>query len=141
MAKRQTHTLEIQGKHLYPLSLIEQRRLPDLEVSLSYDGWDDHSGKHIFVGRVKIHEPSQRFLEDLPAKLRKMKSEELHIEATNKRSAQKEAIDWGDELIAHFLESGLFSMATLDARGMERGKYEYYPELRVVKAKVFKVAG
>jgi hypothetical protein len=140
MAKRMTHTLEINTRKNWPVTQIEQRRLPELEVTLDYEGWLE-DGRHVFVGKVKIHEPSQRFLQELPAKLKKMKTQDLLIEAPNKRTATKEAMDWADELIGHFLESGFFALATLDARGMEKGKYEYIPELRVIRAKVYKVAG
>jgi len=137
MARRKTHTLEIHGKHVYPLKLVERRSLPELEVTLSYLGWDEER-THFIEGKVKIVGAGDVFLDTLPAKLKKMKSKELSIQAPNLRDAKKEAIDWADELIGHFLETGLFSLAVLDADGMDAGYYEYEPELRVVKATVFK---
>lgn len=137
MARRATHTLDIHGKHLYPLKLIERRALPELYVSLDYMGWDENR-THYIEGRIKIEGAGDVFLRDLPAKLKKLKSEELAIEATNLREAKKEAVDWADELIGEFLASGLFSLAVLDADGMEAGYYRYEPELQVVRAKVYR---
>jgi hypothetical protein len=136
---RSTHTLEFNTKWTYPLSVVERRQLPELEVTLDYLGWDEDR-THYIEGKVKILHAGDVFLEHLPAVLKKLKQKELKIEARNKREAVKEAVDWGDELIAEFMASGLFSVAVLDASGVEKGVYEYEPELRVVKAKVYKVA-
>ncbi len=135
---RQTHTLELQSRHTYPLADIEGRRLPELQVELNYLGWDEDR-VHYFKGKIKILDAGDVFLANLPAKLKKLKAKELAIEATNKRTAEKDAIDWGDETIGEFLASGLFGLAVLDATGMDRGKFEYEPELKVVKARVYKV--
>lgn len=143
MARRKTHTLEIDGKHLYPLALVERRSLPELQVTLVYHGLASPgrgaSEKHWIDGKVKIVGAGDVFLGTLPVKLKKMKTEELLIVAENLRDAKKQAVDWADELIAHFLETGLFSMAVLDAKDMGAGVFEYEPELRVVKASVYKV--
>lgn len=137
MSRRKTHTLEIHGKHLYPLAAIERRALPELHVTLSYEG-SDEDRKHWVTGKVKIVGAGDIFLENLPAKLKKMKSEPLEIVAPNLREAKKEAVEWADELVGHFLETGLFSVAVLDADDMDGGYFEYEPELRVVRAQVFR---
>lgn len=138
MARRQTHTLEIHGTHTYPMEIIENRQLPELNIELDYLGWDENR-IHYFEGRVKILDAGDLFLEHLPAKLKKLKATDLEIEATNKRTATKEAVEWADELVGEFLKSGMFSRAVVDASGIEKGVYEYEPELEVVKARVYKV--
>lgn len=138
MAKRQTHILDIHSKHTYPLSEIDGKRLPELNVEVNYLGWDE-TRTHFFEGKVKILYAGDLFLRHLPARLKKMKDIGLDIEATNKRDAEKEAIEWADELIGEFLATGLFGLAVLDATGMDKPVYEYEPELQVVKARVYKV--
>jgi hypothetical protein len=117
---------------------IEGRQLPELQITLDYMGWDEKR-IHYFEGRIKILDAGDLFLAHLPAKLKKLKATDLDIEATNKRTATKEAVDWADELVGEFLKSGMFSRAVVDATGIEKGKYEYEPELEVVKARVYKV--
>lgn len=138
MARRATHTLEFNSNWTYPVSIIERRQLPELQVTLDYLGWDENR-THFIEGRIKILDAGDVFLEHLPQALKKLRKEELDIEASNKREAMKEAMDWADELIAEFMASGLFSVATLDATGLDRGKYEYEPQLKVMEAKVYKV--
>lgn len=138
MARRATHTLEFKSNWTYPMSVVEGRQLPELDVTLDYLGWDEEK-THYIEGNVKIEYAGQVFLEHLPAALKKLRTEELEIESKNKREAIKEAMQWADELIAEFMASGLFAMAELDATGLDRGVYEYEPVLRVEKAKVYKV--
>lgn len=138
MTKRRTHTLELHSKHTYPLTEVEGKRLPELDVELDYLGWyEDRS--HQFEGRVKILYAGDLFLAHLPARLKKLKSEQFDVREPNKRRAEKAAMDWADELIGEFLATGLFGLAVLDASGMERGIFEYEPELKVVEAKVYRV--
>lgn len=138
MARRATETLEFDSKWTYLMSDVEGRRLPELQVELDYLGWDENR-THFFKGKVKILYAGDVFLEHLPAALKRLRMEELDIEAKNKREATKEARQWADDLIGEFMASGLFSVAELDATGMGQGKYEYEPVLRVVEAKIYKV--
>jgi hypothetical protein len=137
---RATHTLEFTSDWIYPLSDIERRQLPELEISLDYLGWDENKTHHI-KGRVKILHAGDLLLQHMPPALKKMRVEQLDIEAANKRTAFKEAVEWADDLIAEFMASGFFSLATLDASGIEKGVFEYEPQLKVTSAKVYKVKG
>jgi hypothetical protein len=137
---RHTHTLDVRGRNVFAASDIEERRLPDLEVTVRYQGKPDEERVHVFSGKAKIHDKSKRFLSELPAKLAKMETKELAIRGKNKRDSEKEAIDWAELLVEDFLKSGFFSYATviyLDSDGTEKKRYEYHPELRVVSAKVY----
>ena len=138
MARRATHTLKFDSKWTYLMSDVEGRRLPELSVELDYLGWDEERTHH-FKGKVKIRYAGDVFLAHLPAPLKRLRTEELDIAAPNKREATKEAMQWADDLIAEFMASGLFSLAELDATGINKGKYEYEPVLRVVEAKIYKV--
>lgn len=138
MARRATHKLEFKSNWTYNMSDVEGKRLPELQVDLDYLGWDENR-LHFIEGRVKILYAGDVFLEHLPAALKRLRKEELNIEASNKRDAVARAVQWADELIAEFMASGLFSMAELDATGIDKGVYQYEPVLQVVEAKVFKV--
>lgn len=138
MPKRKpSRDLLFDSKYTYDISDIEGRALPELEVTLDYLGWDE-GRRHYFEGRIKILDAGDVFLSNLPAALKKMKAEELEIEATNKREATRNAKQWANDIIAEFLASGLFSIATLDASGIGEGVYEYEPVLRVEKARIYK---
>lgn len=137
MAKKQTHTLEIHGKHHYALAKLERKLFPHLHIYLHYLGKEGK--EHIFEGKVEILDAGDYFLSNLPARLKQLKEEELAIRATNKRSASKEAMDWADDTVGEFLMSGLFGLAMVDATGIDKGIYEYEPEVAVTKARVYKV--
>jgi hypothetical protein len=137
MAKRQTHRLEIHGKYDYPIEQIERRSLPELEIKIDYLGKTEDN-LNVWEGHTSLVGAGQKLAtEELPAHLRKLvdKDDWMEITHRDKRSGNKEAMDWGDQTVAEFLMSGLFSMATLI--GPDGKKYEYLPDLRVVAARVF----
>lgn len=137
MAKRQTHTLDIVGKHVYSMSSVERRSLPELQVKVDYIGRTEE-GLHVWEGHVKLIGAGQKLSqEELPEKLRKLVNNEDWMEITHdgKREGAKEAIEWGDQTIGAFLESGLFSIAVL--KGPDGKSWEYHPDLKVVSARVY----
>lgn len=144
MAKKsRTHTLTLLGKHVYPMADIENRSLPELAATVVYDG-EDEEGTHFFTGNVKIKYGSDRLHSELSQKLHGLLNKKHVISGRGFATTHRAAIDWGDQLIAEFLQSGLFSIAVLDASGSESGNrkgpvYEYEPVLQVVKAEVYKV--
>jgi hypothetical protein len=143
MAKKKTHTLTIHSKHTYSIADIERRQLPELVCTLVYD-YEDEDGQHWFSGALQVKYGSDRHTGDLSLKLKKMLKKKYDIGGRGFKATQKQAIDWADQTIAEFLESGLFSIAVLDASGANEGRkkgprYEYEPVLQVVKAEVFQV--
>lgn len=139
MARRQTHTLDIVGKHVYSMESVERRSLPELEVKIDYMGQTE-DGLHVWEGHAKLIGAGQKLSEqELPEKLRKLVSGKdwMEVTADGKREGAKETIEWGDQTIGSFLESGLFSMAVLI--GPDGKTWEYHPELKVVSARVYTV--
>lgn len=143
MAKHKTHTLTIHSKHTYSMADIERRQLPELVATLAYDG-ESEDGDQWFTGSLSVKYGNDRHTGELSAKLKGMLKKKHAISGRGFKTTQKMAIDWADQTIAEFLESGLFSIAVLDASKSEEGRrkgpvYEYEPVLQVVKAEVYKV--
>lgn len=140
MSKRATHTLTFNSNWVYSIEDIERRALPELEIELDYLGWDEDKTHHI-DGRIKIVGAGDRLLDGMPKALKTFKGQELNIRVKNKSQAVSKAIEWAEGMVAEFLASGLFSLATVDAESLGKGVWEYVPQLKVVDAKAYKVKG
>lgn len=136
MARAHKHTLEIHGKKSYPISLIERRALPELEIHITHEGKTE-DGDNVWTGRIDIIGAGSGLLtNDLPKSLQGRLKKETEFVERLKRDGNKETLEWADETVGHFLESGLFSLAVvITADGK---KWEYEPQLRIISAKVYK---